>query len=128
MKRDMDLIRSILQRVESCEDPHGLEHMPEIDGYSQAQVSYHIKLLHDAGLVEAQIADGFETVYPDFLSINLTWTGQDFLDAAKDDTLWKKAKETVIKPGASFTFDLLLAWLKTQVAIALGLPSVHGCS
>ena len=122
MKRDMDLIRSILQKVESCEDPHGLEHMPEIDGYSQAQVSYHIKLLHDAGLIEVQTADEFNTAYPDFLSLNLTWTGQDFLDAAKDDTLWEKAKETVIKPGASFTFDLLLAWLKTQVGTALGLP------
>ena len=122
MKRDMDLIRTILQKVESCEDPHGLEHVPEIDGYSQAQVSYHIKLLHDAGFVEAQIADEFGTACTDFLSINLTWTGQDFLDAARDDTLWKKAKENVIKPGASFTFDLLLVWLKTQVRTALGLP------
>lgn len=35
MKRDMDLIRAILQKVESCEDPYGLEHMPEIDGYNR---------------------------------------------------------------------------------------------
>jgi DNA-binding transcriptional ArsR family regulator len=122
MKRDMDLIRAILQKVESCEDPYGLEHMPEIDGYSRPQISYHMKLLSDAGLVEAQTIDEMGTDCADFMLINLTWQGQDFLDAAKDETLWKKAKETVIKPGASFTFDILLAWLKSQVGTALGLP------
>jgi DNA-binding transcriptional ArsR family regulator len=123
MKRDMDLIRSILQKVESCEDANGLEHMPEIDGYSKSQISYHMKLLYDAGFIEAQIVDEMGPgCVADFMWINLTWTGQDFLDAARDDSLWKKAKETIIKPGASFTFDLLLAWLKAQVGIALGLP------
>jgi DNA-binding transcriptional ArsR family regulator len=121
MKRDMDLIRAILQKVESCEDSSGLDEMPQIDGYSSAQVSYHMKLLYDAGLIKAQVADAWGQD-AEFFSVNLTWTGQDFLDAAKDDTLWKKAKETVIKPGASFTFDLLLAWLKAQVTTTLGLP------
>ncbi len=53
---------------------------------------------------------------------NLTWAGQEFLSAAKDDSLWTKAKETVLKPGASFTFDRLFDWLKGQVGGALGLP------
>jgi len=70
-----------------------------------------MKLLYDAGLIKALVANVWEQD-AEFLQINLTWAGQDFLDAAKDDTLWKKAKETVIKPGASFTFDVLLAWLK----------------
>jgi DNA-binding transcriptional ArsR family regulator len=122
MKRDMDLIRTILQRVESCEDPYGLEHMPAIDDYSKPQISYHMKLLCDAGLIEAQTIDEMGSDYAEFTLINLTCYGQDFLDATKDDTLWKKAKETVIKPGASFTFDILLAWLKNQVGTALGLP------
>jgi hypothetical protein len=80
-----------------------------------------MRLLYDAGLIKALVSDAWGQD-AEFLQTNLTWAGQDFLDAARDDTLWKKAKETVIKPGASFTFDLLLAWLKTQVEIALGLP------
>ncbi len=118
----MDLIRAILQRVESCEDPYGLEHMPEIDDYSMPQISYHMKLLSDAGLIEAQVTDGMGSDCARFMMINLTWVGQDFLDATKDDSLWRKAKETVIKPGASFTFDILLAWLKNQIGTTLGLP------
>ena len=122
MKRDMDLVRTILQKVESSEDPWGLHETLDIEGYTQNQISYHIKLLHEAGLLDAQEVsemgrDGFRW-WPG----SLTWAGQDFLNAAKDDSLWKKAKETVIKPGASFTFDLLLAWLKAQVTTTLGLP------
>ncbi len=122
MKRDMDLVRTILQKVEASEDPWGLHKTLDIEGYTQNQISYHIKLLHEAGLLDAQEVsemgpDGFRW-WPG----SLTWDGQDFLNAAKDDSLWKKAKETVIKPGASFTFDLLLAWLKAQVTTTLGLP------
>lgn len=122
MKRDMDLIRAILQKVESCEDPYGLPEMPEINGYSRPQISYHMTLLYDAGLIEAHPLDEMGSECREFMSINLTWQGQDFLDASKDDTIWEKAKETVIKPGASFTFDILLAWLKNQVITTLGMP------
>lgn len=121
MKRDMDLIRAILQKVASCDDPSGLEHMPEIEEYSEAQVSYHLKLLHGAGFVEALVSDAFGTPYPDFSQINLTWNGQDFLDAAKDDSIWSKAKDLILKPGVSFTFDLLLSYLKEKAAEKLGL-------
>ena len=123
MKRDMDLIRSILQEVKSCDDPNGLERMPEIEGHTEAQVSYHLKLLHDAGLIEALVSDAaFGASYSDFMHINLTWAGQDFLDASKDDSLWAKAKETIIKPGTSFTFDILLEWLKMKAKEKIGLP------
>lgn len=44
-----------------------------------------------------------------------TWKGHDFLDAAKDDTLWNKAKEKFLIPGVSFTFDILFQWLKSQI-------------
>jgi len=54
--------------------------------------------------------------------VRLTWEGCDFADAVRSDTLWKKAKEMVIKPTASFTFGLLKDWLKSE--IAQGLPTL----
>ena len=94
----------------------------EISGYSDNQVAYHVKILSEAGLLNAQDVsscgpDGF-----DWIAGSLTWQGHDFLDAAKDDTIWDKAKTTVFKPTASFTFDLLLEWLKVQAKEKLGLP------
>jgi len=118
VKRDINLIRKILQRVEIYEDPNGLNEILQFDGYTSAQVFYHMKLLYDAGLITARVGDVWD---PDteFQFINLTWSGHEFLDAVRDDNLWEKAKEIVMKPGASFTFDILLAWLKAQVTVFL---------
>jgi DNA-binding transcriptional ArsR family regulator len=121
MKRDMDLVRSILQRAESCNDPFGLHEEIDIEGYSQNEISYHIKLLNDAGLLDAmdisaQGEDGFRW-WPG----SLTWDGQEFLNAAKDDSIWKKAKEKFMVPTMTVTFDLLLDYLKTKTKEKFGL-------
>ena len=121
MKRDMELIRKILNKIKECSTPYGLDNIPQIDGYSNQQISYHIKILCDAGLVDATQSEEFGAEYDDFFSINLTWPGQDFIDAAGDDTIWDKAKETIIKPGASFTFDLVLEFLKAKAKEKIGL-------
>ncbi|MDG2617731.1 DUF2513 domain-containing protein [Thermoleptolyngbya sichuanensis XZ-Cy5] len=53
----------------------------------------------------------------------LTWQGCEFADAVADDRLWNKAKENVLKPGISFTFDVLKEWLKAE--ISQGLPALR---
>ena len=114
MKRDMDLIRAILQKVESCEDSYGIN-SPVIEGYSEAKIAYHLRLLLDGGLIEVKnVAEEWqqEDLYS---GINLTWDGQDFINAARDDRLWTKAKEAIINSGVGFTVQSLLAWLKAQV-------------
>ena len=123
MKRDMDVIRSVLQKVESCEDPCGLEHMPEIDGYSQAQVSYHTKLLHDAGLVEAEKVDQFTAAYPRLYGDKpLHEDRTRFLGCCKRQYSLEKSKGDRYQTWSFNHFDLLLARLKAQVETALGLP------
>ena len=122
MKRDLNLARLILLKAEDCEDPWGLQDPLEIDGYNNNQISYHIKLLHQAGLIEGSDCSGCGPDGFVWIVDRLTWRGHDFLDASKDDTMWNKAKDTVLKPSASFTFDLLLEWLKNQASQKLGLP------
>lgn len=121
MKRDMDLIREILLKIESCEDPWGLEKHPTIESYSASQIGYHIKLLVDAGLVEGHDVTSLGSLHPEFMSLNLTPEGHDFLSAAQDNSIWQKAKEHILKPGTSFTLDLVTAYLKTKAAEKLGL-------
>jgi hypothetical protein len=53
--------------------------------------------------------------------VALTWKGYDFISAAKDDSLWKKAKESILKPTGSMTFDVLLEWLKAEIRAKIGL-------
>ena len=49
MKRDIDLIREILRAVEACEDSYGIN-SPIIEGYSEAQIAYHLRLLVENGI------------------------------------------------------------------------------
>jgi hypothetical protein len=71
-------------------------------------------LMNEAGLIQAHFIEGNDVLPDDVGYLRLTWDGHDFLDATKDSKIWKMAKEHVIKPGASWTFSLLLEWLKHQ--------------
>ncbi len=98
----------------------GMKEKFEYSNFDAATIYYHIGMLIDAGLVKGKLFK--EPGGPPFAYVDdLTWTGHDFLDAMRDDNLWNKAKEKVIKPGVSFTFDLLLEWLKSQAKQTLGL-------
>jgi hypothetical protein len=121
MKRDFDLIRKILTEVESQEafrHFHGFEY----EGYSVNTVNEHIELLIEAGLIEGYVtrfADG-ETGHNSIR--RLTWAGHDFLESMRDDTIWKRVKETVIKPAGGVGFEILKEILKKEARERLGLP------
>jgi asparagine synthase (glutamine-hydrolysing) len=51
-------------------------------------------------------------------------TGDDFLDAMKDETIWNSAKENILKPASGVAFDVLLEWLKWKMKTKLGMPGV----
>jgi len=109
MKRDMDLIRFLLLQRESGEAAGGT------DAYPEDVKAYHAALLLDAGFI-----DGVSEYAPNgsvgcVFVHRLTWAGHDFLDAARSDTVWNKAKEKVLKPGLSWTFSALLEFLKAEV-------------
>jgi DNA-binding transcriptional ArsR family regulator len=104
MKRDMDLFREILKKLEDKEDIHSPIH-PDIEGYSQEQISYHIELLSQEGLIDAMdMSDDSEYYWE---AINLTNSGHDFIEAAKNETVWRKAKCKIISIGGGFTLKAM---------------------
>ena len=121
MKRDPDLIRKIAFAVEDLKPGETLDRLESIDPHLFAA---HVKWMEDAGLVEARSMRFLGNEAPVALVIRLTWSGCDFLDAARSDTLWNKAKQSVLAPGASWTFDILKEWLKSE--IKNGLPTFRG--
>ena len=104
MKRDMDLIRNILLQTEAGQPIVG----------EKTAVVYHIALLKEAGFVEAVIRNGPWGMPSEAVIRRLTWAGHDFLDAMRDETIWKKAKDKFIKPGVSWTVSILAEWLKQE--------------
>ena len=104
MKRDMDLIRKILLKIEDSLKFSFISPF-DIEGYDDEQISYHIELLDEAGLITARdLSTSSEYCWvPD----RLTWTGYEFLEASKDDKRWEKAKSIILEKGGNFTFSLL---------------------
>ncbi|MBN2684956.1 MAG: DUF2513 domain-containing protein [Pontiellaceae bacterium] len=119
MRRDMDLIRDIMFKIEESENNLYEPFHVFIDGVDDETVSYHVWLLDDAGLILAENAttcSGYEID-----AKCLTWKGHEFLQSIRDDTVWNKAKEKVLKPAASWSFTLLSEWLKMEASHKLGL-------
>jgi hypothetical protein len=119
MTRDMDLVRAILFKLEKEDYDGGQYHdLPEIEGFSDSQVIYHIKILKDAKLLEAEnLFDGSPLI-----PTRLTWEGHEFLEAARDDTRWNKAKDIIQEKGGSLTFDVIKALLVQLARQVVGLP------
>lgn len=106
MKRDMELVRKILLETEQYPKGTGWLNV-EIAGYSKADVSYHVKILSQAGLLTAQdltTRDGFC-----WMPTSLTWDGHEFLDAVRNDTVWTKTKDLVKEKGGSVPFEVIKA-------------------
>jgi hypothetical protein len=102
MKRDMDLARLILFEIEK--QPYTGKWVEiNIDKYDPEEITYHILLLVEAGLIEADNLSDLSGV--DWKPKRLTWEGHEFLDAARDDTRWNQAKVTMGKIGG-FVFEI----------------------
>ena len=122
MKRDMDLIRRIALEVADMDFGYALSNM-EDEGVDAETFGMHVIWMHEAGLIKAAIQEYSSGEPPRVLISRLTWAGCEFVDAIRDDTLWAKAKTSVLKPGMSFTFDVLKDWLKAE--ITQGLPTLR---
>jgi hypothetical protein len=108
----MDLAREILLIMENDDNPYGPSNIsiPEIENNV---IAYHIKLLYDAGLVEAINASSSSGFH--WIPTSLTWEGHEFIDSARNEGIWNKAKERMIKETGGMSLDILKALL-TQLA------------
>jgi hypothetical protein len=102
MKRDMELIRELLLAIEAKKDPFYQSTELEINSErSLEEVNYNLQLLTDANLVKADIESTFDSPIPDVFIRRMTWEGHEFLDKARDESIWSTAKETIMKKGLS---------------------------
>ena len=114
MKRDLDLVRRILLHLESSDaSPSGWGAFTD-DGYEIGTIHDHIRLLHDAGLIEAD-----EIVPGQWWPERMTWSGHEFLDAARNEELWRETKRRVEKSTGGVPFsvfhELLLSGLRARL-------------
>jgi hypothetical protein len=104
MKRDMDLVRQVLLQIEAA--PYGGAWIElSLPDHSDEEVTYHIKLLAEASLIEAiNLSSHGNLVWQPQC---LTWAGHEFLEAARDESRWKKAKSMVLEKSGGMLFSVL---------------------
>lgn len=110
MRRDMDLIRAIVLKLESWELRPGaiivsndIENDFPINGYTADQISYHFNLIAENDWIDT---GGRNPTGRSFTFRRLTSKGHDFADSVRDDKIWATTKEGALKAGG-FTLELL---------------------
>jgi hypothetical protein len=126
VRRDRNLLRQLLLRIESSPEPRGLEFddrfaLRVIDlGFNFEEEKaehrdrdYNLLLMHDAGLVsfEKKLEGGeFRGGY-----VRLTNAGHDALDAVRDDAIWQK----ILSATPSEAYGIVKAMTSSVGAAAL---------
>lgn len=118
MKRDMNLIKYLLMQIEESEAGHGYrplaESMPEDIRPTQWELLLHCRLIAERGL-----AVGTETETR-WIFTRLTWDGHDFLDNARNDSVWRAAMDA----AGHFSFGVFTATL-AEAAKAAALKALE---
>lgn len=114
MKRDWNLVRQILLKLEDKPDTTGVIHPNQFSGWDEETVSEHIRLLNEAGLIEAQCNRHHHNLPTFCLARNLTWAGHEFLDAVRSDRAWHRIGQVAKEKGLELSFDTI-----KQIASAL---------
>ena len=124
MKRDMELVRSILKIVEDAPGDVALDNIVSACGCTRREAAYHIEMMSDCGLIRAtSLRTNVDVPYA--VVSGLTWDGCDYLDAIRSDTVWVRAREAIEKTVGDTSLStvkqvcssLALAMVKAQLGI-----------
>jgi hypothetical protein len=118
MKRDMDFVRELLLYIEKATPARNGWINVSIPDRPQTEIAYHLQLMTEAGLIQTQHVRtrGSDDWYP----TTITWSGHDFLDAARNDSIWNKAKLKLMEAGTGATLSILKELLVRLTKEALG--------
>jgi hypothetical protein len=116
MKRDMDLVREILLEMETWNvDQRDREIV--IKGHTPEEITYHLGLMHQAGLIKA--ADASSRDGEAWLPVDILWDGHEFLEASRNETIWAKAKQKALTTTGTLTLEALKVALSLLIKQAV---------
>ena len=104
MKRNMQLIRMVMLAAEKNKDPYELVD-PKFEGHNETEISYHIALLDDAGLLHGQDRSAIGVFR--WSAGALSWAGHEFVEAARDEAVWKEALDIAGNSDNGAVFEVL---------------------
>ena len=115
MKCDWELVRQILKAMEAMEG--GPLQPGDVLGGDEATVSYHLRIMGEAGLIQVKCVGTGARLH--CMGVSLTWAGHEFLDAIAKPDLWNRIKGVVREKGLDLSFDVVKAAAKAVIETAL---------
>ena len=100
MRRDMDLVRAILLKMEAT-TAEQKQSAFDIPGYSREQVAYHLCIMAEGGLIKTVDVSDTGSQFPLIMPASLAWEGHEFADASRSDSPWDEAKNVIDKVGSA---------------------------
>jgi hypothetical protein len=121
MKRDMDLVREIMLKIEAL--PAGPPVLYRVGEVEDLVLLTHLEMLIDAGLVRGKISRS-QGSRGDVIGIStLTWEGHEWIDLVRDPRVWDEAKSTLQENGGALSFELTKAVATRIHRLRVGLPA-----
>ena len=105
MKRDLDLIKYICSNIEESSSFYVTNVDPKGE-YSIEQIHNHLILLYEVGYIEGKITKS-ESGKIFSYRVRLTNEGYEFIELAKNNTVWNKFKEQLKSRSIDLSFTVV---------------------
>src|ERR1700730_13602870 len=129
MKRDMDLVRGILLKLEPLPAHFGHaipltigEEPLVFEGHSTDEIEYQIRIMTQGELIAAGEIDGVGHIAQYY---GFRWLGHEFLDDVRDPETWRKTRERakgIGGAGLGLLWEIAKEIAKAEIKTKLGLP------
>jgi hypothetical protein len=119
MKRDWDVIRAILIKVEEGAGDKEVA-SGDFKPLDEGLVAYNMWLLIESGMAEGGGREPGSMGAPYAFVTRLRWPGHELLDSIRGDTVWNRIKGTAKDKGVDLTVDAIKILAKTILERMLG--------
>ena len=124
MKLDHDFVRSVLLKIEACNNPGGIEkeqyrELMDDNNKSLNELAYTIQILIEGRLISGKVLWGNNR--PSYIQpANLSFKGHEYLDNIRDSKVWSRTK-TATSKFASVSIDIMSKVAAELISKSLGL-------
>lgn len=104
MTRNFDLVRQILFQIERAQSGEPVQQLSVEGDVVETELGEHLEIMIESGLLDGEVVSLTPLI---FHIRRLTWAGHDFLNNARNDTVWKRVLDEANAKGMSVTMTVL---------------------
>ncbi|MFP8780976.1 DUF2513 domain-containing protein [Hydrogenophaga sp. RWCD_12] len=107
MQKDWAIIRQILVRLQEAPTLNMVLRPDHFEDFAPHDVAHNMRLLAEAGFIEATIQEGrtgMGDIHP-AIALRLNQSGHELLQGTRDDAAWQQIQDTCRDSGKEMTFD-----------------------